>query len=170
MALGFALVSTVGCAENAFLELELVLPPARDTHQFALVQARSAGQFPFDVVWKGNDPPAIRLGAAPVTDRLSVESEQDDVDLHVRIRYCETEGCTSTTEGMVPESRFLIEDPFYIGEHTYLTLQVNELPPDFDPETPPEPIEIDRCAVRGCVSGDSTPNYCSNSVHPCENR
>jgi hypothetical protein len=164
-----AVVVLGGCAKNAILELELQLPAEPETSDgelFALTQVRRADEFPFAAEWRADqDPAGVPLGPEPVTDQLSVETEDETVDLHVRIRFCGDPRCTSLDDALAPELWLRIEQPFYIGQRTFWEFDVPAVPEG----QPAEPVEVDKCEIRGCVEGDTSSSYCRlDGTHVCE--
>ena len=127
-----AALLTLGCAENAFLELQLRLPPAPAGESwFAYTQARSAADFTFAGLWGGGRDPAV----VPLTDEqawtcTSVEATDESVDLNVRVRFCRSENCLDLMlgDGFAPEALYAIEHPFYIGRRTYARFEVDRIP------------------------------------------
>jgi len=164
-------VIATGCADNAVLELMVELPasPGGDP-VYVQVQPRRASDNPFTDDWRGDDVEPIELGSEPMVDHVSVVSEQDDVDLAVKVRFCQTETCTGFGDEDPPALWFLVEDPFYIGEHTEADLVVTEVPATGCTEGMADcPVRVDRCDVRGCTGGDPPTTYCRlDGRHLCD--
>jgi hypothetical protein len=189
--------ASAGCAQNAFLELQVELPPAPDDGQtwYAFVQARPAiDAFEFGVDSQGADAPSVQLTDERQWTCLSVESADDDVDVRVTVRFCNTEDCT----GFGDQDRqrwYYVEDPFYIGHRTYTDLVIDEIPEcdltntcgwgtcdagvcqcTADADCPGGAtchpagncvLRVLRCDVVGCLGGP-TSSYCSmNGEHFC---
>jgi hypothetical protein len=206
--LGLMVVLGTGCTENAALEISLDLPLSRTEtlrdggmapRQFAFVQIRRASDNPFDVDWDGRDMDPVQLsGEDRTVDQFTVLSEDDTVDLNLKIRFCIDPGCNGFEDQPAPAVWFAIEHPFYIGERTFWEASTTgmrepliETIPMADPTDivcnpacddfhcgPPETTTdcdinfVDRCEVRGCVSGDFSPSgYCrmgGDMSHFCE--
>jgi hypothetical protein len=204
-----ALLCATGCTENAALKIILDLPPSRTEmtmmgmapRQFAFVQIRRAADNPFEVDWDGRDLDPIQLQppASPATspptprtvDEITILTDDDSVDLNLKIRFCIDPGCNGFEDQPAPSVWFAIEHPFYIGETTEWSatmpngmpvLELEEMPAadpmmisDCDPAacsdfecTPAQSMcdvnFVDACQVRGCVSGDASPSgYCRMS-------
>lgn len=197
----FALV-LAGCAENAILELQIELPAAppddgTGSSWYALTRVRRASDNPFDVGWTGPGATAIELGPEPQWDCISVQSFDQEMDLHVRVAFCRAENCLDLMDGSPPERWFRLEHPFYIGRRTYWSTQITEVPEcasdgdcggigvcidgscgcELGSECPGGMIceagncllAVDRCRIEGCIEGDSA-SYCAGSDGPhfCE--
>lgn len=131
----------VGCAENAFHELQIRLPaapaefpmtPPGQTPQgwFAQVQVTSS-DIPLEIAVMGNplEGETIELGPQPIWDCISVESADESVDLNVRVRFCLTDNCLGLAEaGTRRERWYTIEHPFYIGQRTYHQIEIDQVP------------------------------------------
>lgn len=169
---------SLGCARNAFLELEIDLPKNETTTtRFALVQVVS-GDVPFDQAWAGGDPvPAVKLGAAPTPLKISVEGDSDTETrpIEVKVRFCKDASCTALGDDVAPEVRMHLERAFYIGERTSYTWSIACMP-NVPGQTDPPPVcdtkqraqnDVPKCKVAGCRSG-VTSEYCSGGKHFCE--
>jgi hypothetical protein len=159
-----------GCAQNAILELEVVLPQLSgpDGEVFALLQPRKPEGYPFENAWAGSDLPAIPLSAVTRrVDMVSVESDDEATDLQIKITYCNSASCTELGDALRQEW-FLIERPFYIGARTHVTLETSSSLPTDPPGPGAVPTVIGRCDVRGCVEGMLS-DYCRmDGRHLCE--
>jgi hypothetical protein len=158
------------CVQNAAFELHLDLPATPEGGPVhALTQVRIADENPFDplVDWEGDDPEPLLLGPERTEEHVSVLAGRDDVNLHVKVRFCESERCDAIADAMAGEAWFRILHPFYVGHRTEWTGRIETVPtmrPALDTET-----EIDACDIRGCVKGGDTPSYCRlDGTHFCE--
>lgn len=134
-------LTSVGCAENAFLELQIQLPPAPPSFPmtppdeppegwFAQVQV-TGSDIPLEIAVMGNplESETIELTGAPVWDCISVESGDESVDLNVRVRFCLTANCLGLAEaGTRRERWYTIEHPFYVGQRTYHQIVIDQVP------------------------------------------
>ncbi|MDQ3036232.1 MAG: hypothetical protein M3Y87_27775 [Myxococcota bacterium] len=163
-------LALAGCAQNAVLELQLMLP-ARDALVtapiFALVQVRRADAHPFEVDWQPQaDAQAVELGDAPARVQLSVIGRDPTIDLHVKVRFCGDPDCDGIDDADAPERWFAIEHPFYVGRRTAWAACVEDIPA----ARPSAPIEVERCEIHGCTAGGAT-SYCDpdgTGPHFCE--
>jgi len=187
-----------GCAQNAILELQLDLPAAPDANEwFALTQVRNREGHPFDIPWMGGDLGSVQLGSERQFDCISVESDDESADLHVRVRFCRSEDCLDLMDGTPRERWYRLNHPFYIGRRTYHTITIGEVPEcevtadcavgmcdsgvctcTTDADCGPGLIceegnncveDVDRCQIEGCIEGVST-TFCSDTtgLHFCE--
>src|SRR5688572_5900368 len=129
MVLAVAIVILGGCAENAALEMTFDLPPSRTEvlrdgtmgeRRFVQVISRSAESHTFGIPSiDGRDPEEIALRAGERTiERITILSEDDSIDLLVRVKFCVSHECLLAEDQPGPESWFRLEHPFYIGERT----------------------------------------------------
>jgi len=121
----------LGCVENAILELQIQLPAAPEADPlpwFVQLQIRDASGHPFDIPWMGDDGSAVELEAAPRWECISVTSNDDTLDLHVRVRFCRSDNCLDLADGSPPERLYSLEHPFYIGRRTYYQITVPGIP------------------------------------------
>lgn len=171
VAWAFGLASVVlassGCGENAILEMTLTMPAIDGSapRRFAFIQVRRADTFPFSATWlAADDVPAVSLGDTAQEDAISVVTETDAVDVHVRVRFCVSDDCSQLTDASAPEAQFVLEHPFYLGERTRWSGAITEVP-----LTTEDPMMVDRCQIRGCVQGPDATSYCrSSGTHFCE--
>jgi len=163
-ALALAIVLS-GCPENAILEIELDLPPANTMEQqFALTQMRRGDMNPFNEDWAGEDLPAIQLGAERQVDRISLVSDDDEVDVHIKVRFCSTDICSELADADAPERWYQLEHPFYLGHRTEWAERIEMVPAAKDTT----PTVVERCLIRGCVEGFLR-SYCRvDGRHLCE--
>lgn len=156
-----------GCAQNAVLELQLMLPASTDAiPYFALVQVRRGADNPFEVDWAGSDIDAVALANQPQRVQVSVVSSAPDTDVHLKIRFCRAPGCDAIDDASAPELWFALEHPFYLGRRTAWAACIEQVPP---PGPPERPVRVDRCQIRGCIAGGSAATYCTASgAHFCE--
>ena len=175
--LGVAAVALAACTEpNAVLELHLALPPAPDAGtRYALVQARRADEVSFAVAdWLDSDElPSVALSDEQQVDHVSIEAVgEDDFDLHVRVRWCESVGCSDPVDdpSLGLQTCLRLEHPFYLGRRTEHRTEVLDIAAaSMGPCTEDEVIVVERCAIRGCAGGDESPTYCRmDGSHLCE--
>ncbi len=169
-----------GCMqENAVLELYLTLPPApAGGPGYALVQARRADEVSFAVPdWlDSNDLPAVALTNAEHVDHVSIETVGvDDFDLDVRVRWCESVGCSDPADdpSMGPQTCLTLQHPFYLGHRTsYHTDPLSIADASMGPCPPADVMQVDHCAIEGCaaVPDSSThPSFCRmDGTHLCQ--
>lgn len=158
---------SAGCAQSGVLELQLMLPPlpAGETEAiFAQVLVRRSTDHPFDLDWEGGDAFGLELGAEPRLDQVSVIGADPAVDLHIKVRFCRSPTCDAVDDADAPEVWVALAHPFYIGRRTAWATCIDSVPTT----VPIEAVEVDRCDIRGCVSGASA-TYCAGSgEHFCE--
>ena len=158
-----------GCAENAFLELQLELPPtpAGDEEPwFARIQVRDAANNPFELQWSGGDPfGSVPLGPAARWECISVESRDEEIDVNVRVRFCRTPDCSDLGDPTDRERWFRIERPFYIGKRTFFRARIPRVPrcaTDADCDVGVCDEESGRC---GC---ETSADCCPTGVVGCD--
>jgi len=161
-------LTIAACADNAILEVELDLPPRPSTTPlYAFVQARAADKFPLPDPWGGSDLGAVELGDARYVDSISLLTSETNVDVNIKVRFCEDPRCTSIPDDNAPECWFHLEHPFYVGKRTFWSARVAAIPMDGDAHHRTE-VLVDRCQIRGCVEGDLS-DYCRvDGRHLCE--
>ncbi len=100
------------------------------------------------------------LASGRTEDAISVLTNDASLDVKVRIRFCADAACA---DPMAPAQRFILRDPFYTGERTFHRLFVGDGSVDV-----PDPVEVDRCQIRGCVEGELS-DYCdATGAHLCD--
>lgn len=201
LAFGIATLS-IGCAQNAILELQVDLPaaptPSDGRPWFAQVQVRRASDNPFDTDWMGVDDQLFELGDTRQWGCISVVSSDQELDLHIRVRFCRGDNCLDLLDASPPERWYSLEHPFYIGRHTYYRItdiaEVPECTTDGDCGGIGACVDglcgcvtasdcgsgltcqgdtclrtVGRCSIEGCIDGVST-TFCSvaDSTHFCE--
>ncbi|MBX3275217.1 MAG: hypothetical protein KF729_33435 [Sandaracinaceae bacterium] len=186
-------LTALGCAQNAYFELQVQLPaaPAGQTW-YAQVQVRDSTN-PLSIPWMGpGDVPSIPLEASPRWDCISIEGTRPDVTLHVRVRFCRSPDCLDLEDGDPPQRLYSFETPFYIGSRTYYRVQVPRIPvcttdadcasgacieercgcatsADCGPTERCEPgagcvTVVTRCQIEGCIEGPVSASYCSGET------
>jgi hypothetical protein len=180
LAGGLAL-GAASCAQNAFFELTLVLPPrgASDkTH--AVVQFEQAA--PFELQWAGaSSLPGFPLGDDATVVPISVEGGSDDEarPLRVKLRFCRSANCSAIGDDTAPEVHVEFERVFYVGQRTSHTLRGTPASPDESatilpglamvPTSTGAVTRVDRCEIQGCRGGVSASGYCTlDGRHFCE--
>jgi hypothetical protein len=168
-----------GCAQNAIFELALELPGwvptaeqrARGDALYALVQLRSGTADALESPWSGNDPLA-GFALALDEDRtpaVSVSVIGDEATaqapLRMKIRFCQSPRCVALGDDHAPEARVEFARVFYVTHVTSHRFRLDALPT----ATTPYVEHVDKCAVRGCVDGD-TSTFChlDDGRHFCE--
>jgi hypothetical protein len=160
------LISTLllaGCGGDAdvvaSLELRVDLPAAgAATHALVEVGPELGG--PFDTGFPEAPLASVALGSSRMEDAISVLTGDAALDVKVRVRFCGDAACADAT---APAQRFILRDPFYAGERTFYRIFAED--PSIDV---PDPVEVDRCQIRGCVEGDLS-TYCDGTgMHFCE--
>ena len=161
-ALGLLLVSSVGCAQNAILELTIPLPASgavggatRASIGFQSSEATDPSTL------SPNVPDQRSFDLPPGGDavqRLSVVAGDVESPLWLSVRYCD-ETCSATE----PPTWIRYERPFYLGEFTEheLTLPLPGAPD----------VEVGTCEVFGCFPGGRPPNPCiydEGTRHACD--
>lgn len=182
-----------GCAQNAYFELQVDLPPnpAGETW-YAQIQIRDSEGHSFGIPWMGGDVPTVPLTDARQWDCISVQGVDASRSLHVRVRFCRSEDCLDLEDGDPPERLFSFETPFYIGSRTYFRIAVPSIPDcatdtdcdvgvcitdrcgcraDADCGTgyACEPDSgcvrvVDRCSIEGCIEGPVSATFCSTET------
>ena len=182
ICVGVALGVT-GCARNAVFELELDLPPQPGgiAPIFAVVQVRNDGEFGADwsTVPRLPGMPLSATCARPAEplacdDRelapdcsavVSVIGDGADFSrrLRVRVRFCEDPECAAANDATAPETRVDIERALYQGRYTQGRVCIDTVPTS----PTPEPVLVDRCAVR-CRDGAAVMHCRADGSHFCE--
>jgi hypothetical protein len=163
-------VALASCAQTGVLELQLMLPaqPAGSPPLFALVQIRRANDHEFEQLWSGDELAGVPLASTPTRTQISVIGHDPSVDLRIKVRFCQTPGCTSIMDDMVPETWYELEHPFYIGRRTAWAACITSVPAARPASAP---IPEDRCQIHGCVGGGGSTSYCTSGgsgPHFCE--
>lgn len=172
----FALLM-LGCARNAFLELEVDLPKNdRTSDRFAVLRVVT-GDTPFEQEWQGDNPiPPVKLTSAPTIQRVSVESTSDSETKPIRVkaRFCKSATCTAIGDDRAPEAWLEIERAFYIGQRTAFRWAIDCVPSTADDPAPmtcavanKTTNVVGKCKVEGCRSGTTT-SFCVGTTHYCE--
>ena len=154
------------CAENAVLEVQVMLPaaPAGVTAPvYGVLEVRRASTHPHDVVWAEGDPDGVELGPERVLIQRSVIGREEDVDLHVKVRFCASPACNAIGDDTAPELRYVLEHPFYIGRRTAWATCIEAVP-----ATTADPDVVDLCEIHGCIEGAGSSNFCDGDQHFCE--
>ena len=164
-----ALVISSGCAQHGVLELQILLPPAPadGASWFAQVQVRNAAGNGFDRIWSGTgDPSPLELGTEPRWDCISARGDDESVDVNVRVYFCRTRDCPGAA--VVPERRFHLEHPFYIGRRTYWATSIEAVPRCAD-DAACDTLGICVDGRCGCRTADDCcpPGGCSCVDPPC---
>lgn len=145
--------------------IDLNLPATTPLGRFALVQVRDTS-FRFDDAWLGRDP-TFPLEAVPTARTVRQVSDDDTMDLRVKVRLCELDNCSSLEDIDARECRFEIEHPFYLGHETRVALDM----PSSGCRSVPRGIPVtyvDVCEVAGC-SEVPLSSYCGpDATHLCE--
>ncbi len=194
LAHGLAIAALLsGCAQNAFFELQVELPPNPPGQTwYAQIQVRDMDGHGFGIPWMGGDVPTVPLDAVRRWDCLSVESMDARVSLHVRVRFCRSEDCLDLEDGDPPERLYSFETPFYIGSRTYFRIVVPRIPvcaTDLDCDVGVCLTDrcgcrvdadcgaghrcevgagcvqvVDRCSIEGCIEGPVSATFCSTET------
>jgi hypothetical protein len=164
---GIGLVA-LGCGPepNAILEVELLLPPRAEpsTTRFAYVQFRRADGHPFELDWERSDRDGVELSDVSTPADISIFTTEPNVDVHLRIRFCQQPTCGAIGDDLSPELWYALEQPFYEGHRTSWGTTITDEPMG----RPTAPEVVDRCMIRGCVDGE-TSTYCDlGGRHFCE--
>jgi hypothetical protein len=152
-----------GCGGDAdvvaSLELRVDLPAA-GAASHALVEVGPELGGPFDTGFPEESLASVPLASSRTEDAISVVTSDAGLDVKVRVRFCGDAACADAT---APAQRFVLRDPFYAGERTFYRIFAED--PSIDV---PDPVEVDRCQIRGCVEGDLS-SYCDGmGMHLCE--
>ncbi len=171
----WAVAGSVGisaCADNAVLDLSIVVPPRTTAANTAVLDVRPASGFDLE----GSDWPSsaafpelsVELGATPLRIEASVPAEHVDQDLLVRVRFCATAGCATGS----PAVCYRLARPFHGGRLSVFHTELVAIP-----EAAPvglcswPPIEIDRCSI-GCAEGrpwGPGASFCDDEgLHTCD--
>ena len=165
-------LSSLGCADNAILDVDLVLPMATAEARVAVLDVRPASGFDFEGgIWQESDvypPLETELGASTTTVVGSVPAEHIEQDVLVRVRFCGEEACAASA----PAVCFRLERPFHAGEVSTFHAEITSIPPS----TPSgsvcaiSPTTITRCEI-GCAGVGPTmgADYCrADGSHTCD--
>ncbi|QQR91700.1 MAG: hypothetical protein IPJ88_08335 [Myxococcales bacterium] len=169
IAIALSLWALAGCSaeQNAILEVQLTLPPYSASgaeELYALIQFRWAENNPFSVEWEGSDPAGVRLEANGTVSEVSVVADSPEGDVNLRVKFCANPTCTALGDDLAAESRFVLENPLYIGERTFWSATIASIPSDKDSEA----LIVDKCDIEGCLEGEAS-SYCRNAgTHFCE--
>jgi len=160
-AVGLALGGCGGDADvTASLELRVDLPAAGGTTNHALVEVEGPNVGPWDV-FEAAPLPSVPLASGRSEDAVSVLTSDAALDLRVRIRFCAAAECVG--EDAAPAQRFTLRGPFFVGERTLHRIFAEDPAVDVA-----DPVEVDRCQIRGCVESDLS-TYCDTmGTHLCE--
>lgn len=106
-----------GCNDTAVLEGEIVFPPEQGT-PWVNVQVQRA-EVPFSDEWGGGtNLSPHRLESGATTYRFSLETQEPDTDVHLRLRLCREPDCSTAIGDGSPdpqaEVRVVLEQPFYV--------------------------------------------------------
>ena len=165
-------LSTLGCARNAILELDVTIPAQAivDGRRYALVEvADGVSAFDDDAFLQGEE--SIEVSTTETrTARFAVMGTSAATEVRVRVRYCVAPRCDDIEmdvrpfmEGVRPGYRYVFERAFYVGRVTSYEIDVDPLSAGTESAVPET---ICRCAVAGCV-GRTTTSYCRLSADPC---
>lgn len=174
LVLVLALVT--GCARNAVLDLDLVIPAqatAIDGRSHAYVEiGTSLNDFDhqlFDLDTATDvDVTAIAGGSTRI--RYSVVAGDPSTELRVRVRYCREERCNDPDDmrnfpSAEPGLRWSFERAFYAGQRTTAEVFVPALAAGVESDT----VEtVCRCAVVGCATVAPGASSCEMTTDPCD--
>ena len=163
-------LSSLGCARNAILEIELTVPalPTGAPERFAVAQFET-GEVTFEEEWERTvEHEGTALTDAPQTIAYSVVADEEHPVVLVKVLFCTTPDCTALADAAdrAPAVWYRLEHPLYIGERTTWQHTIDVLPTD----PPPDAIDVDKCEIEGCITaGTSDTTYCRLSgAHYCE--
>lgn len=154
VTLALALLAS-GCARNALLELEVQLPPGIDHAELRVLSDPPPSYD--DPEWDAVTPEALDEVGEVARVQVLAEGPAIEAPLAARVRLCGATPCDSTAEVRVE-----IERPFYVGHETRVTVAIPAVPLAFDTYV------VDRCAVRGCLGGDTLEFCRDDGTHYCE--
>ncbi|MBI2394670.1 MAG: hypothetical protein HYV09_34195 [Deltaproteobacteria bacterium] len=169
---------SLGCARNAFLELDLDLPKNESGVDRHAVVRIVSGARDFAEDWQSGDPvPGAKLSTTQRTlHRLSIEADGDSetTPVRVKVRFCKDPNCAALGDDIAPEVRLHIERAFYIGQRTSYAWMTKCIPnvvgqtdsPTCDVADKAQTVAA-KCDIGGCRSG-STRSYCTGGKHFCE--
>ena len=163
------------CADDAILELELLLPPIpADFRGYAYLETLSADHVDasdFEREWAGGAiEDGFTLGSMGSTEDVSVVATGPSIArmLGVRVRFCFDSRCAAPQDRAVPrEARWIFERAFYGARRVHYRLAIDAVP---DAE-PGAPVMVSRCQIgHGCRGGSSItdPSFCVGERHDCE--
>lgn len=170
--------SSLGCARNAFLELDLDLPKNESGSDRHAVVRVVSGARDFEEDWQSGDQvPGVKLSTTQRTlHRLSIEADSDSetTPVRVKVRFCTDPNCAALGDDFAPEVRLHIERAFYIGQRTSYTWKTDCIPNVAGQTDSPtcaifneDETTAAKCDIGGCRSG-STRNFCTGGKHFCE--
>src|SRR5688500_12412397 len=91
----------VGCGggsegpETGRLEIVIDAPPAAAGSQYVVLQARPAAENPLDLVWEAEPFTSTPLGSSRTGAHLTMRSEDDTINVHLKVRFCSSEDCAA---------------------------------------------------------------------------
>lgn len=151
-----------GCAGNAVLELEVVLPAA-DACGVALgLEARISTACLFEQDWFDGDAAVLAIEEGVTAHQISLVAEGADVDrtLCLRARGCpDASACPLADVTAGRATNVEIPRAFYRGHYTRYSLLI-------DPCVA-QTLTIDRCDIEGCAELPRE-TYCADGRHLCE--
>jgi hypothetical protein len=155
-----------GCTSSGVLELEILLPqvPA-GTPAFVRVQARKDVEFTAEWLGTGDLEPIALSDAERVRDHVSIVSDDELIDLRIKLTYCETSSCSDVESMVYGEGWYELKRPFYLGKQTRYFLDAGTMMPSGEPAMP---VMVDRCDIEGCVEGELSSFCRADGRHLCE--
>lgn len=167
------LLLATGCARNAMLELDVVVPPQTVADRpFAYIEVSSDissfDESPFSIQGTANLD-VMDGGTAP----FAVLTGDESTEVRVRVRYCRSASCSDIDdvrafeEGTEPGLFYSFERAFYIGAVTSYTLEVGPLSAE-QPLAMTSVSTICRCQVAGCATTLPGGSYCRGTSDVCD--
>lgn len=166
-----------GCARNAVLDLDVVLPAQAaplDGRRHAFVEI-GTGLNDFGDQLLGlegaTDVDVTTLGGSSEPTRFSIVAGDPAAELRVRVRYCRAARCSDPSDmrnfddGTEPGLLWTFERAFYAGERTTASIAVPALTATVETG---EPETVCRCAVIGCATVAPGTSSCRMTTLLCD--
>lgn len=153
------LALVAGCTRNARLELAVELPASERLAAAELLVLSDPPDFEGAAWATARREPLDEVGDTALVHILA-EGDAIERPLGLRVRLCPTDACA----GDSPEVAVRVERAFYRGALTWLTVAIAEVP-----DGRAAPLDVERCAVGGCLHGDEVEDFCRlDGTHYCE--
>jgi len=156
-------LASVGCAQNAILELYVEVPPAGtviDGRRIGGVRV-TVGRGAMNPVDSAPRSRVVGLGQPGGIIAVAIDRGGDVTDaISVEVAYCADTADVALCDVVLGVERLTINQPFYTGVATCF---VRELPGGAAPFALASPETVGACEVAGCFGSNdlNNPNFCS---------